>query len=233
MSIKSYLWLIPFISFIAGYQLLYFFYGINEITTPTIVGKRLPQAFAILSQHNLNPRLLAQKEEPDLPEGTILSQTPAAGSAIKPNQSIFCVISKKPKKVTCPHLIGSKLPTIEQRLKEKNIRNKIYYLPSPYPTGNCITQLPSPNEPLQDNKLITYISAGNSKSVIFPYLKGKPAQNVQAFLEDRGIVVTLIHSQDKGRQHTCKNCIVLDQRPLAGSIIELSIENPLQVQLQV
>jgi len=57
--------------------------NVDQIQAPALVGKQLQNAVALLSQKNLNVRFITQKEDPDLPHGTILSQTPAAGRNVK------------------------------------------------------------------------------------------------------------------------------------------------------
>ena len=64
---KNILWLAPFICFLGGYFIVRSFFHVNTIPTPSVVGRSLHDAFTILSNHNLNIRLLTQKEDPDLP----------------------------------------------------------------------------------------------------------------------------------------------------------------------
>jgi len=233
MTLKSFLWTVPFLSFLSGYYLLSQLYHIESIKTPPVVGLTLAQAFEILSDNNLNPRLLAQKEDLDLPEGTVLSQNPAAHDSIKPNQTIYLVTSRKPAKNQTPHLLGKTVETITLELANLGIRNKAYYLASSTPIGVCIGQQPNPGELLDDNKMITYISAGNTKPVVLPNFKNKPVSDVLEFLKGHNIPVTVTHLVPPAYGHDCRGtCVVTDQRPLAGSIIILDAQKPIQVQLQ-
>lgn len=233
MNVKNYLWVLPFLSFLSGYYLFSLFYTVKIIQTPALIGTKLHDACKILSQHNLNLRVLAEKEDPDLPEGTILSQTPRAPIKIKQNQSVFCVISTKPKKPKTPILFNKDIAEHFVQLRNLGIRTKAYYLESSYPKNWCIAQLPGPNEQLEDNTIITYVSAGSHKPVIFPDVKHKPVQDVIEFFTSHNIPVDIIHrNQHIKEDHECTQCVVIDQRPLAGSIITLSDEKPLHVQLQ-
>lgn len=94
MNLKKILWLMPFASFLIGYQIINIFKNQNEIIVPNFVGKTLNQAIKVASDNNLNLRISAEKEDSQLPEGTIISQIPNR-QKIKPNQSIYLVISKK------------------------------------------------------------------------------------------------------------------------------------------
>ena len=236
MRIKNYLWIIPFIFFLFGYLLLGTLLQPKEFEAPAIVGKQLLNAISILSDHKSNIRFLAQREDSDLPQGTILSQKPLPGRKIKANQAIYVVISKKPPKIPCPVLLGKHLDAITHELESKNIRNKSYFLPSNCPKHSCIAQHPCPLIPLKRNNVITYVSDGNKKPVILPNFKGKKALNVMEFLKryEPQITTEIIHSPRCNFDHICdEHCVVSDQRPLAGSIIHLDDKKPIAVHLKV
>src|SRR5476649_323079 len=114
--LKKFLWTLPFICFIAGYLFLTKLYPAKEIETPTVVGKTLQEACTILSHHTLNSRLIALKEDPLLPDSTIISQTPQAGQKIKPNQAVFIVASMQPQKNSAPQYAQKPLYEIEPEI---------------------------------------------------------------------------------------------------------------------
>ena len=236
MCIKNYLWITPFISFICGYLLLRTLFQPKEFDAPAIIGKQLLTAVSILSDHALNIRFLAQKEEPDLPQGTILAQKPLPGRKIKANQAVYVVISKKSPKIPCPDLLGKSLDTIIHDLEKENIRNKSYFFPSNYPRNSCIAQYPCPRIALKENNIITYLSNGNKKPVIFPDFKGKKIDTVIEFLKkyEPQIRIEMVHSFHDNTEYLSKeDHIISDQRPLAGSIITLDEKNPISVHLKV
>ncbi|GAG41516.1 unnamed protein product, partial [marine sediment metagenome] len=153
MKTQTYLWTVPFFCFIAGYLFLQWVSKVQYLEAPPLVGKQLQDAVAQLSGKNLNIRLIAQKEDPDLPGGTILSQSPAAGQKIKPHQAIHAVISKKPEKIIAPNLINKSKEVIDRELAALGLRSKIHFLPSNRPINSCITQHPAQGQPIEENKI--------------------------------------------------------------------------------
>ena len=123
--LKKFLWTLPFVCFIAGYLFLTKLYPVKEIETPVVVGKTLQEACTTLARHNLNSRLIALKEDPLLPDGTIISQTPHAGQKIKPNQAVFIVASTQPEKNSAPDYVQKPLSEFEPELTAQNIRAKM------------------------------------------------------------------------------------------------------------
>ena len=89
MHIARFLWVAPFATFIIGYFFVSFISTNPALITPSLVGQGINKAAEILSQKNLNIRIIGHKDEPELPEGTIVSQTPSAGTAIKEHQAIY------------------------------------------------------------------------------------------------------------------------------------------------
>ena len=200
---------------------------------PCLVGKSLYEAVGILSENNLNPRLMAEKEDPDLPAGTVISQSPRTHQKIKPHQSVFLLLSKKPPAQFAPSLVHMPTDSITQKLTGSGLRNKNYALPSHYPKNSCITQIPNTQEPLEKNTVTLYISAGTDKPVIWPDFINKPLEQVKEFLEYRDIQPHIVHSLPVKIHHDCAHCTITDQRPLPGSLIMLDKQHPPYVQLHV
>ena len=230
-SLKEFYWTIPFLLFLAGYQSFNLFYKTHIIKTPHLVGKTIQESLAILAQSKLNTRLITQKEDPDLQEGTVLSQIPAAGQTIKPHQTIFLVASKHPVGQTTPKVRGLFHNEIVVMLKEKKVRHKAFFLEVPHPEGLCISQIPQEGEPLPSDGLTLYFATDSNAHVLFPALEGLLVEDVIHFLAGYGIEPQIFHLNNPGQKHTCSHCTVKEQKPLPGSFVNL--KKPFLVQLKV
>ncbi len=208
------------------------FFHIAELETPCVVGKKLGQAFTILSNHHLAIHLLDQKEDADLPDGTVLSQIPAPGQLVKPRQTVFLALSKQPPQPIAPCLYGKQLDEIERQVRAAKLRLKTYFLESVYPTNQCIAQIPGPDEPVPDKIMIAYISKGNAKHIIWPDFTGKSLADITDFLESYDIKPYIIEAAAAGQQQK-EFPLVIDQRPLAGSLISINQKQLPIVQLYI
>ena len=203
-----------------------------ESITPHFVGKQVHEILPLVTQHNLNIRLIDHKEEADLPEGIILNQTPQGGTTIKPNQPLFIVTTKKPVTARAPQCVGISIDELNPLLQTTDIHPRIYHVPHPYPEKICFAQSPLPHELLEKNRLTLYISAGNNKPIIWPNFIGIPLQQVIEFLEMYHITPHIIN--DSVHTHyVSSNHTVIDQRPFAGTLLTLDENKPLSVQLRV
>jgi len=228
MSLQSLSWIFPFLSFISGYYCLHTLYTVPELVTPNVVGKQLPEAVKVLSDYNLNTRLLAIKEDSDLPDYTIVSQTPRQDAKIKAHQSVFLVLTRQPEKPLAPPFIGESAANIQESVRKANIHCKLYWIKSPHPAGHCIAQFPLPKEPLENNFLICYISTGNKKAVLWPDFRGKTLASVKEFLDEHAITPEIQGVPGKKGEP-----LVTDQRPLPGSIINLHADEKPAIQLHI
>ena len=237
MSIKEFLWILPFSSFLIGYFSLSFIYHSKKLEAPTLIGKSLPEAVVLASSYNLNLRLLDQQTDTELPEGTIIAQNPKPHTAIKPNQTLFCVTSTRPV-ITAPALLLKSCDVALAELKALGIHGSCYELDAPYPKSVCFAQSPRAHMPLATKSMILYVASKTTKPVLFPNLKNKPVCDVIEFLQPYSITPSLIHyppqKTHSGESHVCdERCIVTNQQPRAGSLVTLDPEKPLQIQLQV
>jgi beta-lactam-binding protein with PASTA domain len=218
--ISSFLWMAPFICFFAGYMLIRSMTHTYEVSMPSIVGLHINDAIRILSADQLNVRILAETEDPDLAEGTILSQTPERGKLVKAHQSIFLVLSRKPARALAPHLTGLACSKAHLVAKEARLKLKEYAFESSYPVGTCIGQEVSPDNEVAHGMLTIYCSAGSTPLKIFPRLSGKTVDEVKTFFARYDIPVHVQGSETD---------LIRDQRPLAGTVVTVS--KPFVVEL--
>ena len=227
---KHLVWVAPFISFLVGYSVSYVMLQKKAIETPRVVGKSLQESMEILSKHSLSGRLLRAQDDAVLAEGTVLDQIPRAGLKIRPNQHVFLVIAKKPPKDIVPECVGKRLDTLIAPLKKQGIEVISIATQSYYPEGSCIAQDPWPGSSLTHKKVTCLVSAGTTKLAIVPDFKGKHALHVQTFLRDHKIQHEMFHPTIFDTGHHCDRCVITDQRPMAGSIVDL--DKSLFFQLQ-
>lgn len=203
-----------------------------DVIMPSVVGTNIQDAFALLSSLQLHPRLLAHKEDRDLPAGTVLRQIPEAAQRIKVNQSVYLLLSSRPLDILAPCAIGNKEDTITS-LEEHGIRLKKYVLPNFAPQGTCFAQFPSANEPIDSSSFIIYISGGMKKLILWPRFEHRLVTEAVAFLKQHGIAAELIHTQEQENTHDCSQCYILQQNPRAGSFLVLDHTKPIKVQFLV
>lgn len=196
---------------------------------PSLLGLPLQEAITVLSCHNLNARILTEKEETDISPGTILSQNPAPQQKIKPQQSVYLVIAKKAHAAIAPELTGCIESEARKRAENLGIRLKTYAIESQHPQEYCIAQSPAPGSELAEKLMILYVSASTVPMRIFPDLRGLQIADVHNFLEKYTMQLVIMPIHDSISERPAGT--VLDQKPLAGSLID--IRKPLTIHVSV
>lgn len=223
-------WAVPFVLFMAGYALAYFYMQKQSVVVPSIMGLTIQEAAGVLARHNMAMRLREEKEDEQFPEGTILQQVPAAYQRVRPQQQIFVTVAKAPQKILAPDFLHKDSIAVERTAAHVKITTKQIQLKSRYPKNLCFAQSVTPGQPLERLKMIAYISAGDDELVIMPNVVGLPFDQVQDFFKRSGVQVQVvgldqIQIRDKA--------VVVEQNPMAGTIIDLTKLKHVHVQVGV
>lgn len=219
---KFLFYFVPFLFFIIGYTLLAWLTHVTVVKVPALVGMPLVEALKTTSDLQLNARVVAVQEVADIPEGTVMSHVPMAGSNIKSHQRIFMVVSKHPELVKAPMWVGMDLDAVEKSAHQQGIRLKKYFVSSSSHLKNTVmAQFPSERQPLPDRTVILYCSSGEDMLVVVPDMRGLPVSVVQEFCARHELALEITYVTIYDAAYPYHECVVKHQRPLAGSIIEL------------
>ncbi len=226
------LWIFPFSSFILGYYLFHIFLQRHQVFVPNIIGKSLQSSMNILSDKGLSLRLLKELEDPDLPPGTILDQIPKPRQKVKPNRHLLVTVSRKPKPILAPDFLGQDQKSIAKLSAKMGVQTKVFWLKSYYPIKTCIAQFPYAGQEVVNRKFVTYLSAGGQNLYVVPNFKGCKIEHLKESFEKENVELEIFHIQRVVDRHVCKKCIVVDQKPMSGSIIDLGKTLHIQVQVK-
>ncbi len=228
---RSFLWILPFLFFGIGYYVPTFIVQREVIDVPSIVGTSLREAALVLSNKGLNLRVVRQEERIDLPDGYVLQQVPNATRTIRPNQHVFVTVAARPASLHVPDFSGLGQADITTWAAQHDIPVQLHYLHSPLSSGKCAAQHPTAKQTIGQQPLIAYLSSGSERRVVVPDLVGQPIGKARKALGAVHARVDVVHTQSVPKDHTCSSCVVREQKPMAGSIVDLS--QKLHVQLAV
>jgi beta-lactam-binding protein with PASTA domain len=229
--IRSLIWILPFGVFLGGYFLTGFFLYKTDLTAPNIIGKSVHSAVQILSQQHLGMRLLQQKEDQALPEGTIIDQLPRPLQTIRPNQNVFVVVSTRQKAIIMPDFWKYKQEEVRDLITKNGLNVTACSVFSNYPMGMCVAQFPMAGQELLSKKVTLYFSSGKNLLSIMPNLKDRPLVEVLDALRQFDVRAEVFHTNPVEPEHHCQQCKIIDQQPAAGAMVDLS--RSLRIQLQV
>lgn len=228
----SVLWIIPFLSALFGYCSVRFFLTPKTIHAPLVCGMPLQDACTLLSHHNIPLQIIQYKIDPTMPDNTIIHQTPAAHQAIRPHQTIFLTLSQKPKAQRAPDCHQKHIDAIKELCYPLGIKLQSHSLKAPFCKRTCFAQYPAANKGLDHQSLIIYTSSDQPDPIIWPNFIGRPLEEVIQFLNIYAITPHITYN-DNQHNNNHSNNVIVDQRPLAGSLIDFREEKKPVVQLKI
>lgn len=210
-------WILPFFCFCSGYFATRLLLSHKTVLVPALIGKTADVGLQLLSEKNLNPRIVGLIDEPDAEPGTILNQIPRAESMARPHQTIFLVLASRPKQMIAPHWIGMTQDIIKKTSMSTNHEPIFSILPHTTPAGTCFAQYPAAGMPIIETPTL-YVSGGSKQTYIMPSFLGAPAAIAFDMLKKQGIDITIIGEQ-AAQNNRLDQFRITDQRPLPGSFV--------------
>ncbi len=165
----------------------------REVTIPKLVGLSPSEAERLGGASGLQVVIERQFYSPDVPEGRIMTQMPAAGMKVRRGWSIRVAQSLGPQRVAIPDVTGG-----SERAADLNIRRRGLALGSiaqvnlpDAPQDQVVSQNPPANASgISAPKINLLISAGpNPPTYVMPNLTGQPLGSATLALQDAGIHV--------------------------------------------
>lgn len=227
----KWLWFIPFTCFFIGYVFTSYFLHKTSLQTPNVIGKSLHEGVQILSVNHLGLRLLQQREDATLPEGTIVDQIPCPSQKIRPNQNVFVTVSVRQRQAQMPDFWGKRFKEVADFVAKRGLEAKEGHLFTAYPAGMCIAQNPEPGAELSQKRVLLYFSDGKSPVCIMPDLRGALLSQLEETFNHYDVRAEIFHNQQLLPNHACTTCKVVEQQPVAGAIVDLG--RGLHIQLRV
>lgn len=142
--------------------------GAKPIKISDYVGMTINEALLDLANNGINESQVKQtQQESDKEAGTILSQTPSAGSSVTPgNTMINFVVSSGPNEVNVPDFMGMSKSEVQSAAKEAGLTvNFEEDYDTQVPAGQVIRSNPSAGEKVKKNSSVTVtLSKGSNLS---------------------------------------------------------------------
>lgn len=117
--------------------------GAGVETVPSVIGQTVDQARATLEGKGFSLGSITE-EESDSPEGTVIRQSPEAGTQAESSQAVSVVISKgrSVKEVAMPGLLGKSLDAAKAEIEAAGLKvgSVTYGYSEDYPSGQVIEQ---------------------------------------------------------------------------------------------
>jgi beta-lactam-binding protein with PASTA domain len=195
----------------------------DTVAVPDVVGRTVPEAERLLKEVGL--KLGRRSEKTGAPTGTVLDQSPAAGTRVAPETAVDVVIAIAPpdERVVVPELVGKSLEDAEAILKEVGLRVGRVAFRDDDRVDQVLDQAPRAGERVAKETAID-LSVGRARDVEssrVPRVTGQTLRGAAEILETARLKVGQVSGPQDGR--------VTQQRPEAGA--EVQVGTPVDLEL--
>lgn len=173
--------------------ILFFVYGVpflERVEVPDVRRVTVEQGRLILENGRLFLLVESETEDPSIPEGSIINQSPLPGSLVKKGTPISVVISKGKKGITIPNFSSVPLNEARKILAKMGLKvGSITEQSSDFiAKGSIISTFPSPNSIVKQGEIIDLVLS-RGKEIVVPNVLGKRLGQAKEILERAGLKV--------------------------------------------
>lgn len=197
----------------------------DTVAVPNIVGQTVPEADGLLQDVGLS--LGRRSEKTGAPVGTVLDQSPAAGTRVSPGTAVNVVVAVAPpdERVVVPEVIGTFLQEAEVILKDAGLQVGRVSFRNDDRVDRVLEQTPKAGERVAKETAVDLVvgRARAVEQVKVPDVLGQTLRGAAEILEATRLKVGQVTGSQDGR--------VREQKPQAGT--EVQVGTPVDLRLSV
>lgn len=189
----------------------------ERVTVPSVEGLRAREATSILRQAGLAPSV--RTVESSEPEGTVVSQSPAADDEVAPRTVVELEVARPspepaPTTIEVPQLVGLRAADARSQLRDLGLRSTQRPVESMRPKGTVVRQSPGPGTELREGQAVLLVISTGPAQASVPDVVGLDEESARQELEAAGFDVQVV---DEPTEIVDEDGIVIEQDPAGGA----------------
>ena len=162
--------------------------GPERYAVPDVAGQSPQQASAAISAAGLVPGATEQAFDNAVPSGSVVRTDPQAGAQVKKGTSVAIIVSRGPKPIEVPDLVGRKITKAEAMLADLGLAPAITSTFSEdVPKNEVIAQTPAPGTVVNSGGTVSLTVSKGPPPVTVPNLVDMPRAKALSTLKRLGL----------------------------------------------
>ena len=186
--------------------------GKPKVTVPFVVGKSRDTAVAELTQRDLEATVVEVNSERQ--SGVVTAQNPRAGTVLVSGASVRINVSKGPKPIAVPSVVGQTYELAAAQLQSAGFTVGRVDVESNEPAGTVVTQNPPGNSTATRGSPVTLSVSRGPSTVSVPDVSFQSVADARATLQAAGFRVSVTRQETEDES---LDGVVLSQDPPAAS----------------
>ena len=189
----------------------------DAVIVPDFVGKDVVYVLEVLTELGLNTKVQGSDYSETIPKNHIIDQTPRPGAEIKKGRDVKFIISKGPKSVLMPNIIGLSPPQARIIFEENDLcQGKLARIHDErIPSENVIAQVPESGRMVQRGQCVDLLVSLGSRpgASKMPDLDGLSLEDALLTIESSNLTNGQIATANQKKR---PRNVILEQQPLQG-----------------
>lgn len=200
----------------------------KEVTIPQITGMSQQEAEIVLQGSEMYMVVVDSTYSDKAPLGSVVEQTPRAGSHAKPNRPVYVVMNAQTKRqVPLPELHDVSYRQAEATLRSLGLKiDKVEYEPSQYPDN--VLDVRMGGKSLEEGTRLTEGTAvtlvigrrQGDRMVAVPALLGMSLSGARSALLSIGLTIGIYTYDEEPTPETLESYIIYQQSPTEGTVLQ-------------
>jgi serine/threonine-protein kinase len=157
--------------------------GKERFAVPDVAGTELSAAKGALEQLNLKMKEGPKKYSDTIPEGSVISSDPKAGTDLKRGDTVTVTISQGKAPISVPDLVGQNVNDARNTLQTLGLTAVERYQDSDQPADTVLAQSPKAGTGASKDDEVTLDISKGPPLITVPDLTNQPCQQAQATLQ--------------------------------------------------
>lgn len=173
----------------------------REVTVPNLYGHAPAEARRLAEQDGLTAQVDRQYYSATVPEGRIISQTPAAGSVVRRGWNLRFAVSLGPQRVTIPQVVGQSQRAAGITLQQRGLDIAVSEVNVPgTAAGQVLAQDPPANATDVAAPKVSLVVAGDAvpDAYVMPSFAGRPLGSAALAIKNAGFTLGTVTIADQG-----------------------------------
>jgi eukaryotic-like serine/threonine-protein kinase len=165
-------------------------FAVKEVEVPDLINMSENEAREKLGASSLILEVTERVHNKDIPEGSIISQNPKPSEKNKITNPVKVIVSKGPRKVVIPNLVGESYDKVKLILeRESLVEGKFEQEYSEYPNGFVIRQSITAGISVDEGTTIDYVISIGPEKFVMPTYVGAGIEEVKTDLIVKDLIL--------------------------------------------
>ncbi|MDA8199570.1 MAG: protein kinase [Thermaerobacter sp.] len=167
--------------------------GPAPVTLSNLRNDTVAAAEARLRAEGFQWQLLGHRSSTHIAKGRVLSEAPAAGTVLRPGQTVGLLVSSGPSPVVVPPLVGDDQQQAVQALTQAGLKSHTRTVTNAAPAGQVVGQSPAAGRSVSQGSVVTLTVSnghgGAAANQVVPILSGMTTTGASSALASVGMTL--------------------------------------------